>query len=244
VFFCSPASAWLWDGLSLLHPLQFPWRFLSLAAVSTALLCGFPFLLRALRDRRLANGLMFATIAALFLTGFAHASPEGFLEVEGDDYSPATIAARGIQATARQFEPIWLQTWPETPAPHGRLLLLSEQGQVRVLESHLTSTRYNWLLEATSPVQLRVATFYFPGWRLTVDGQPRALTVQNPYGLIDFSLEAGVHEVEVTFGHTPVRWLAEGLSVGALLLLGLTALFPKLFPKGRHPPRNRPGLDR
>jgi hypothetical protein len=232
VLLCSPASACLWEGLSLLHPLQFPWRFLSLAAVSTAFLCGFPFLLRALQDRRLANGLMFAIIVALFLTGFSHAQPGGFLEVEEADYSPSMIAARGIQATARQFEPIWVQTWPEAPAPAGRLLLLSGQGQVRVLESHLTGTCYTWLIETTNPVQLRVTTFYFPGWHLTVDGQPRPLTVQNPYGLIDFFLEAGVHRVEVSFGHTPVRWLAEGLSAGSLLLLGLTGLLPKLLAKG------------
>ena len=68
---------------------------------------------------------MFATIVALFLVGFSHARPEGFLDIDEADYSPAMIAARGIQATARQFEPIWVQTWPETPAPPDRLLLLS-----------------------------------------------------------------------------------------------------------------------
>ena len=102
--------------------------------------------------------------------------------------------------------------------------MLSEQGQIRILESRLRGTHYTWLLQATDPVQLRVATFYFPGWQLSVDGQVRPLSVQNPYGLMDFGLDAGTHQVELAFGPTPLRRWAGWISLGALVLLILAAI--------------------
>ena len=67
MFFSSNLSQPLWEVLTPLYPLQFPWRFLVLAAVSTAFLFGAPFLL--LRERpRAAYGLMAAAIGAVLLS--------------------------------------------------------------------------------------------------------------------------------------------------------------------------------
>jgi hypothetical protein len=234
LFLAADVSAWLWDALPLLHYLEFPWRILVLAAVATAFACGFPFLVVREPERR--RWCLAIVLAGLFLTGMPHAKPEAYYETADAEYAPEIIAERGLAVTtAREYEPVWVATRPDRPAPASRLLLL--EGQVRVLESELSGTSYTWVLEVSKPAQLRVATFFYPGWHLTVDSQPRSLSIRNPYGLMDFSLEAGVHRVELDFGTTPLRTGAAWTSGGALLLALLTVIWHR---RRRRPPRRDP----
>ncbi len=222
VFLVTDNAVWLWDGLPLLQYLEFPWRILALASVATAVIAGFVFL--AAKDSRQRRWLLAAVLGGLLLTGMGHAKPEGYYDTTDAEYSPATIAATGIEVTtAREYEPIWAGTRPEAAAPADRLLLIG--GQVRVLKSRVTGHRTEWLIEADGPAQLRAATYYYPGWRLTVDGEQRPVTIQNPYGLMDFTLESGVHEVVLAFGSTPLRGWAGAISAAAMALLVGTAVY-------------------
>jgi uncharacterized membrane protein len=218
-FFASQASTFLWERLSLLHPLQFPWRFLSLVAVSTSFVCGFPFLLLPAGNERLANGLMAVLVAGLLLIGLPRARPASYLDVQDADYSPRNIAAQGIEATARQFEPIWVQELPSTPAA-GPLTFIDGRGQL--LGARMWPAYYELYVEIAEEARLRVNTFYFPGWTLYVNGAERAVTYDNPQGTMEFSLERGEHVVQVRFEDTPVRLWSTRASLLALVLLALT----------------------
>jgi hypothetical protein len=221
-FFACGESLFLWERLPLLQYLEFPWRFLSLAAVSTAFLCGFPFLLLGPGRERLADGLMLVFVGGLFLLGFPEAQPESFLAVADADYSPQTIALRHISVTtAEEYEPIWVQQRPETPAGE-RLSLLSGAGSVSTVA--LSPTRYLFRATITAAARLRINTFYFPGWTLYVDGQERPVDYGNPQGVMEFSLEPGEHRIEVRFADTPFRQAGVGLSLLALCALAATPL--------------------
>jgi len=219
-FFASHEALFLWERLPLLQYLQFPWRFLSLVAVSTALVCGSPFLLLAPERSRLATGLMVVLIAGLFLFGFPHARPETFHEVRDVDYSPQAIATRDIAVTtAREYEPIWVRERPQAPAAEPVTLL---EGEGRVLSVRLSPTYHEFHAEIREEARLRVNIFYFPGWTLYVDGAERPVDYSNPQGLMEFSLERGEHLVQVLFADTPVRLWSTRISLLALFLLLLT----------------------
>ena len=69
---------------------------------------------------------------------------------------------------------------------------------------------------------MRVNTFYFPGWKVFVDEVERPVDIANLTGVMEFSLEAGKHRIQVQFTDTPVRNVGEWLSLFALgLLLGI-----------------------
>lgn len=219
-FLASNLSLFIWERLPLLQYLEFPWRFLSLVAVSAAFVCGFPFLLLAPGESRLARGLMGGLIVGLFLLGFPHAKPETFLEVGDADYSPWTIATRDISVTtAREYEPIWVRERPQTPAVEPLTLL---GGEGRVLGTWLSPAHREFRVEIVEEARLRVNTFYFPGWTLYVDGAERPVDYSNPQGLIEFSLERGEHLVQVFFADTPVRLWGTRFSLLTLFLLLLT----------------------
>jgi hypothetical protein len=216
-FMASRGALFLWERLPLLQYLEFPWRFLSLAAVSTALLCGFPFLLIPPENRRLANALMAVLIVGLCLFGLSQAKPEAFLDVQEADYSPQAIAERGLAVTtAREYEPVWVQEWPTSPAAAPVTLVA---GDARVLSAKPSPTHVEIQADVVEEARLRVNFFYFPGWTLFVDGAERNLEVSSPQGLIEFPLEPGSHQVQVLFRDTPVRQWGTRLSLLAMVLL-------------------------
>jgi hypothetical protein len=219
-FLASRGALFLWEWLPLLQYLEFPWRFLSLVAVSTALLCGFPFLLVPPERGRLATALMTLLIAGLFLFGFPNARPEGFLDVQDADYGPQAIRERGLAVTtAREYEPIWVQDPPSIPATTPLTLV---EGQARLLSARPSPTYLEIQADVTEEARLRVNTFYFPGWTLYVDGAERAIDYRNPQGVIEFSLEPGTHLAQLRFQDTPVRLWSARLSFLAISLLLLT----------------------
>ena len=115
-FFATNASQFLWDYLPLLRYLEFPWRFLSLVAVSSAFLCGVPFLFLGANRERLAHWLMVGLVGAILVLGFPKARPEAFLDATDADFSPRAIAQRNVSVTtANEFEPVWVQERPATP---------------------------------------------------------------------------------------------------------------------------------
>lgn len=226
-FFSSTASQFLWDRLALLQYLQFPWRFLSLVAASTAFLSGCPFLLLPPDARRLANGLMGGIIVALVLFGLPRARPETFLEIADGDYSPRVIAAENIAVTtAGEYAPIWVQERPRTPAA-AALTILSGRGRVQVIGR--SPARAEFRATVMEAAWLRVNTFYFPGWTLYVDGARRAIDFRNPQGVMEFALKPGEHLVQVVFADTPIRLWSARLSLLALALLCLTPLAAKWY---------------
>jgi hypothetical protein len=218
VFFMTPASLFVWGRVGALHPLQFPWRFLALVMLASSFACGAPFLL--LREgearQRVANWLMVALIAAIFLLDVRHADPERFLKVKDADYSPATIATKGLAATAREFEPIDVRQFPASPASEP-VTVLSGRADVTVLAREPTDRTFS--VNVDEAAQLRMNTFYFPGWLLYVDGARTATSHTNPNGLMDFPLAPGTHAVRFVFRDTPLRAWSTRLSLVALAIV-------------------------
>ncbi len=230
-FFASIGSSFIWERIGPLQYMEFPWRFLSLIAFSTAFLCGYPFLLLGQRHNQLANALMGSLIAGLVVFGFPRARPEAFLDVTDADYSPTAIAARNITVTAaREYQPIWVREQPEKPAVE-RMTLLSGQGRVTV--NRLSVADYEFEVDIGETAWLRVNTFYFPGWTLFVDGSERPIDHSNPNGVMEFALEPGQHRVHLSFLDTPVRRLGKAIS----LLSGLLLVSAPLLRRAAHRPR-------
>lgn len=215
--FSTNLSAIVWDRVSLLNYLEFPWRFLSLAAVATAFLCGLPFLLIPPERRRLRAGLAAGVLVALFVLGFPYARPQTFLDVNEADYSPATVAVRDIAVTTvQEYTPIWVSDRPERPA-QARAVILSGAGEI--VPTRRSPTEPAWEIRMVDPGRIRANIFYFPGWTLYVDGVQRAIDFSNLDGVMEFSLEAGEHNVELIFADTPTRMWSSIISWLSLLVL-------------------------
>jgi hypothetical protein len=165
-------------------------------------------------------------IGCFLVIGMYQAKPEGYYGVTDFDYSPQVISSQRLAvSTANEYQPIWVQKQPDQPAPDNHLLVI--EGQVRELSSRMNSDRYKWNLEANGSARLRIATFYYPGWKVYIDNQPREVQITNPYGMMDILLDSGVHKIVATFEETTLRSAAIWISIAILGILIAILLIPR-----------------
>ncbi|MBI3928015.1 MAG: hypothetical protein HY319_20905 [Armatimonadetes bacterium] len=197
-------SAPLWALCPGLELVQFPWRFGALQTVGCCLL--WSSLLATPPARRAWALLLVPTLAALAASTWiaAAARPFDFDRARGDE--PA-YRYREV----REYMPPSASQSGSTPAPRW-WTESAGSGSVETWRPHRRALRVQ--LPEAGNVWLRA--FSYPGWEVTVDGQPAPLL---PGKLLGVEVGAGEHRLEFTFRDTRDRRLGGWLSLAGLVLL-------------------------
>lgn len=236
LFLTLPFSSWFWESLPLIALIQFPWRFLALMVLPSALLGGL--LLEMLGSRW--RGIAFAALVPLILISSLwglHPSQTNLSEAQvTPGGSIALELAYNVLGTTstHEYVPIWVKEEPvisplavaalrDVSPPPLHPTTQPPSTQADFLERKATSAAYR--LRALEPTKVVFNTLYFPGWRARVDGKEAEVAASEPEGLISLSLPAGEHRVELRFGETPLRLAAD--------LLSFISLAPFLFAASR-----------
>lgn len=239
----TPLSRGLWEHLPLLPFTQFPWRFLSIQALATAVAwSGLVWLWPAGSTRQgwawLAVG---ALGAAALVTSLAGLRPD-YLPLGPADVTPERLAAYewftgNIGSTiSAEYLPVTVQPRPYTSpwleqGQRDRAIILSGQATVERVER--AATRQTWALTVQSDaVVVVLPLLYWPGWRAERNGEPWPLTPAAGSGLNQLTLPAGRHEITLQLERTPVRRAAEILSLAAGVVM-VVALRPGWRDLGR-----------
>ncbi len=148
-----------------------------------------------------------------------------------------------LGTTARgEYLPLWVQQMPpadllvaayEDGGPVARLDPASLPDGARVLRAEYGPLRAVVELESPQPFRARYLAFYYPGWQVRVDGKAALVAPSSPEGLLTFDIPAGLHTITVRFAETPLRLLADAislLSLVVLLLVPFLALFQRRAP--------------
>ncbi len=253
----TPLSRPLWDHLPLLPFVQFPWRFLSVQALFASLISGH--LVRGLRHSHItAIALSVAMLITSMLNLHPEYLPIGEEDVTAERLSIYEYFTANLGTTVRhEYLPRWVGTRPFTseallegkgkPPPLALKVASpltggsqsphtcpsSERARNGLLTRaelvDLGPTREEWLLSASSDARLAFHTYYFPGWRAWVDGEPREIWPVENLGYIGLDVKRGEHRIVLSLGRTPLRAWSEGLSLVAML----AAIF--LLLKGQWP---------
>lgn len=234
VFAMTPASAAIWQTLSLIRLIQFPWRLLAVTSFTLALLSGVAttWLKPSPEHGPSPAALVYVAALALVLSSFAYTRPQ--LEpLRPQDEQPLAV----IDFELEYPDMRGMTRWSERPPVNADSPLLEAYlagkplrkaaiaaGQGTILEQSSTALSASARIRAEGPVRLRFYTYYFPGWRATIDGKEAEITPDPPNGLIGLELPAGEHSVYLRFGATPVRRAgaiasAAGLAIAAVLLI-------------------------
>ncbi|MBN1642762.1 MAG: glycosyltransferase family 39 protein [Anaerolineae bacterium] len=240
-FLTLPASAPLYRLLPPLQLVQMPWRFLGLASLAGSVCAGWaigrlpggapgwsPRLLVAAG----AIVLLIATaVPWTYAAPFPQAPEWGVDDMLRWEYDTGLIGG----TSANEFLPVWSAGVPSAPADPAmleqddpmpaRLEVGSLPEGARVIEAQYGVM--GALLRVDTPVAFRAEyrQFYFPGWRVQVDGRATPLYPSPPWGLLSFDVPAGEHEIVVRPAPTALRAAGTALTaLAALCVVGLLVL--------------------
>lgn len=235
----------VWDAISLLAFVQFPWRFLVLAvfagSIAAAVVAEW---IREIGKKNWGPALALCIVCLSFVVYAPYTySRHTLYDTKNDHHrhllkekydkrvqkkrwerleeiaTPYWLGTRLTRATAREdFLPKTVKTLPSEPIYGEVLHVSSDAGEVLNYKTYGYSTKGSLsdvIMERPGKVILH--RFWFPGWRARVNGQPAETAPTDIYGLVSVDVPAGSHEVEFDFGSTPLR-------TGAGVVSLLTAL--------------------
>jgi len=81
------------------------------------------------------------------------------------------------------------------------------------------------LVKARTASVIEMNTAWFPGWHVRIDGGDAPAGPGPQSGLITFGVSPGEHTVQVQYARTPTEKAAAGISIAALVLTILVALY-------------------
>ena len=149
---------------------------------------------------------------------FAYEHATGHIGVDPlGAYLPVTVVARPsgspLEAQYAAGEPI--KRFDRSTLPAGAQIVSETYGL----------NRAEIVLDSLTAFRATYFTFAFPGWQVTIDGQPVPIVPSDPNGLITFEVPAGRHMITVAFEDTPSRTLANVISLAALIVFVGVLLF-------------------
>lgn len=227
----TPLSRVLWDTLPLLPLTQFPWRFLSIQALFAAVTIGYLVPRPAPRITLAASLVGMALAAAVLLP----LRPD-YLPIRADEITPARLqlyeAFTGNIGTTIRAEYLPRTTLPrpytgplvsEPSAVPLRAIVAS--GDAVLVQQARQATRQIWAAQVKSArAMLAVPLLYWPGWTATIDGQAVAISAAPDLGYVQIEVPQGAHQIVFELGRTPLRLMAEFVSLTAaigLLIWGI-----------------------
>lgn len=204
----------VYRAIPLLRFVQFPWRFLALAALGTAILGGVG--IGALVARRsaavqwtVAGGV---TIAAVLLVANI-LGPKPNTNMPAWAIDPDELRRRPETTTRGEYVPRWVQ---ESERPRGFDGGARAEGDAEIVRGERRAGRWELTVDAAKPAAIVLVDSYYPGWTARAGGETLPVEPQPRTGRVRIEVPAGRREIEVRLEPTPFRAAARILSLVAL----------------------------
>ena len=198
VAFMLPVSRGIWELVRPLQLVQYPWRLLSFVVPVSAFTAAF----WVYNMKRKWLGVVFGIVAVLLAA--AYSRPALYAPRNEAYYLSRPNFTDGTSSTGNSFSTIWTgwkTTRPEISYP--------------VSGSYL-DRNYQVQMHESGDVALPI--LYFPGWKATLDGSEMAIDYQKD-GTIHVAVPEGTHTVRAYFTETPIRKIADIISIVSLVVL-------------------------
>lgn len=222
VFFMLSPSGIIWQILSPMAYLQFPWRFLAITAFTTSFLSGaiigiilksFPML----PDRRI-NGILFSGIFIIIVC-FTYAklfSPQTSRNVTSNYYTNENKIRWDTSKISSEYMPKgFKKPKNKNEVSDGKFKLL--KGNASVTSQSIKTQVKEYKINALTPSIFLIPLAYFPAWEVYIKGK------QVPYKVlvdgISVSLPIGNWPLKLVYKETPYEKLGNLISLGGILLL-------------------------
>ncbi len=225
IFLVNSRSEFVWQHVPLMSYFQFPWRFLSVILIFSSLIGGFA-------GNFLKKWILTTLVIAIVLFNLNLFKPEYYPDISSQIYSTDKAY---IQTEMSKVIPDYVH-------PMLSSLVLSQEKNIRIPDQRFTiaggqpatiqivsSLPQSFILAAEGQGKAIITAniFDFPGWQWWINGKKvdHAVNEILPTMSVLIDLRQGeTVEIRGKLLETPIRQLANGISMISLSLLGLLSL--------------------
>ncbi|MBI5465542.1 hypothetical protein HY946_02940, partial [Candidatus Gottesmanbacteria bacterium] len=237
LFMASFYSQFIWDRIKPLWYLQFPWRFLVFAALFSSLLSGgfISKLYDKFKKQKIIQGIIVVVpISLVIILNKDYFLPARHLAMTDKDYTNKEELNWRVSKMSFEYVPYGIATvlsdiqttqvdikkeeLPDKP--------FEVSSGIKVVNQEILPHIKKFLVEGDGG-KLTINTYYFPGWEVKIDGQKVKIDDNNKFKLMTVEVPKGEHWVEAQFMNTPIRNLANILTVASFLSLLILIFLPE-----------------
>ncbi len=209
LIFTTDYALFFYQHINLLSNIQFPWRMLSLFIFLPPIIVAY--ILDGVNEKKM-NMAAVCIIAFFALTRFPQLYSKNNTDHPFSRYMFTTV---NLHST--NMNTIWTGETDQYPVHPEKVGII--EGKGKVTHKELSNSWRKYTVDNETPTRMVDYTFYFPGWKVWVDGQLTNIEFQDPSyrGVITYNVPAGKHDIELRFTDTKVRILGNIISVAAVL---------------------------
>ena len=161
-------------------------------------------------------GVLIALVVAF---NFLYFRPEKFLKVNDSDLLRGENWDRQIKRSIFDYLPIYAKEPPAELAKESYQILT---GDSRVFDFRSGTNWINFKTETNSHTIIRISQYYFPNWKVFIDGKEEVLEYKNNnLGLMTIILGKGTHDISLKLFDTRIRSFANALTLTTAILIVL-----------------------
>jgi len=187
----------LWEIITPLQLLQYPWRFLSVMLPLSGLFAAYV----VSKSKGNVWSIVLGFIAIAVALGYIR--PVTYEPRDDGYYLSRREFTDGTSSLGNSFSTIW------SPWIRG----VSDEDPMNL----------RFTIASEKEATVRVNTAYYPGWTAVVDGKTIAIDYQKD-GTITFLVSGGEHSIRVFFSETPMRRIADLISLISLFWIVLSGI--------------------
>ena len=221
VFMFSFASSFLWNNVSLLAKIQFPWRWLSVASLMAAASFGIAASVLLFRGTKLDRRFAYPILLLVVTAAIYDISQNIVTSVPlGKDVFDEKVAGMYDEEACE----CWWAIWGKQTAFENRERVSAGLRTVEIAKWDGNDRRFS--VGGGSETSVRVGTFYHPYWKVRVNGQPIEL-IAGDDGSINFPVLSENADVSLSFVEPSISYITRAVSLVAWisLIVGLGISF-------------------
>lgn len=195
-----PISAKLYT-LPGFRDLQFPWRFINILQISVVLVFLFALKMTPWLNK---NKFLLGFIAIILVLRVPELYGKNYTIID-DSYFNFTKTNLHSQS----LNTVWSDNSENYPTKTKQAEIIDGNGEVKITKLKNSSREY--ALSGQNKLRVLDNTFYFPGWKVWVDGTETPIEFQDPNfrGLITYEVPAGEHQVLLKYTNTKIRMIGQ-----------------------------------
>jgi hypothetical protein len=202
----------IWQQISLLEWLQFPWRFLAPASFVFALAAGS---IVAWKPKLGWKPIWLIVIPLIIFNRSYHQPTDWFPMTDQIKFS-GELWEKQLTISIFDYLPIAAEHPPTHKAPEQPWFVV---GTGQILTYHKTASRQWGQVESTTSASLRLPLYDFPGMQARVNNQIVSIDNHNELGLITIDSPPGSSQIEAKLTDTPIRKTGNIISLLSWVIL-------------------------